>query len=379
MSHQYLFILGNTPALSRLELTAIMPDAEQVEVLESVSLVTTEEPISNLIDILGGTVKIAEVLTELPPQTAESLTQVIAEQVEQLALKDFAVAEVGRDHLPVVDASEIKHILRKKGINTRYVDGSRHGMSAAVLRHQKVTEILTVQTAKTIYLCKTIQVQDVDEWTKRDRQKPYADRKKGMLPPKVARIMVNLALGPNPEPNTVLFDPFCGSGTVLMEALCRGVQVVGSDTDPEAVAGSKANIAWLKYEYGIELDATFLLGDATTVRLPHTIVPSHIVTEPFLGKQTPRLEQLPNIYKGLYKLYLGAFRHWKNLLQDQAKIVCVFPVVLPSPDTKGKQFDLDILIDKLPEFGYTTESEKVMYFRPQAVVARQITQLKLSK
>ena len=32
-------------------------------------------------------------------------------------------------------------------------------------------------------------------WFKRDRAKPYSDRHKGLLPPKIARILVNLALG----------------------------------------------------------------------------------------------------------------------------------------------------------------------------------------
>ena len=379
MSKQYLFLLGNTPALSRAELDAMLPGITRLPVLESVDCVELDAVAPDLIEVLGGTVKIMEVHGFFTDHSPEQLQEEMTTQLELMGSPDFSVAEVGRDHLPMIEAAEIKYELKKRGNKSRYLEGSRHGLSAAVLRHKKVTELVLIQTEEGVYLAKTIQVQDVDEWSKRDRQKPYADRKKGMLPPKVARMMVNCALGPNPDPDSYLFDPFCGSGTVLMEALCRGVKVIGSDVDPASVAGSQQNLNWLKAEYGLSQDATVIFGDATRVAFPNGQEIQYLVTEPFLGKQTPKLDQLPNIYKGLYKLYLGAFRHWRNLLLDQAKLVVILPVVLPSSDTRGKQFDLDVLIDKLPQFGYTTESESVMYFRPQAVVARQIHHLKFTK
>ncbi len=36
------------------------------------------------------------------------------------------------------------------------------------------------------------------------------------------------------EPNEVIFDPFCGSGTVCLEAMLAGRQVIGNDIDPLA-------------------------------------------------------------------------------------------------------------------------------------------------
>ena len=79
-------------------------------------------------------------------------------------------------------------------------------------------------------------------WFKRDRTKPYSDRHKGLLPPKIARILVNLAVGQvDPEGKTLL-DPFCGSGTILLEAGVMKMRLFGNDLDPVQTAGAKRNL-----------------------------------------------------------------------------------------------------------------------------------------
>ncbi len=47
-----------------------------------------------------------------------------------------------------------------------------------------------------------------------------------------------------------ILDPFCGSGTILQEAMLLGFKnIYGSDKDKRAIANSKENINWLKKEY----------------------------------------------------------------------------------------------------------------------------------
>ena len=100
-----------------------------------------------------------------------------------------------------------------------------------------------------------------------------------------------------------------------------------------------------------------------------------IVTEPFLGKPKPELKQLENIYKGLEKMYLGAFKAFKEVLKNQGRIVIVFPMV----EAPRKTYDLSKLIDKLSALGYTTTSEPIVYARKGAVVQRQIFVFTLNK
>ncbi|GLI08478.1 methyltransferase [Paenibacillus tyrfis] len=61
------------------------------------------------------------------------------------------------------------------------------------------------------------------------------------LSTRVARAVANLAV---PQPAGIrAVDPCCGIGTVLVEALSMGIDIVGSDINPLAVRGARANLA----------------------------------------------------------------------------------------------------------------------------------------
>ena len=61
------------------------------------------------------------------------------------------------------------------------------------------------------------------------------------LSTRVARAVANIAV---PEPEGVkAIDPCCGIGTVLVEALSMGIDIVGRDINPLVVDGSRENIA----------------------------------------------------------------------------------------------------------------------------------------
>ena len=72
--------------------------------------------------------------------------------------------------------------------------------------------------------------------------KPYRDMRRGMLPPKLARSLVNLAIGAKSPSDMTILDPFCGTGTVLMEAMLLGTHVVGTDLAPAVFMGQ--GITW---------------------------------------------------------------------------------------------------------------------------------------
>lgn len=60
-------------------------------------------------------------------------------------------------------------------------------------------------------------VQDIESYTARDQARPMRDARVGMLPPKLAQIIINLALSNNDI--TEVLDPFCGTGVVLQEGI----------------------------------------------------------------------------------------------------------------------------------------------------------------
>ena len=65
------------------------------------------------------------------------------------------------------------------------------------------------------------------------------------LDPRLARTMVNLTrfLGKPPQQ---IFDPFCGTGGIPIEAALSGIRVYGSDLDARMVEGTRQNLEQIK-------------------------------------------------------------------------------------------------------------------------------------
>ncbi len=374
-----LFLLGSFADLSRAEVAKVLPNVELTTVTSQIvaaDFVTTPDPVQ-LMQRLGGTIKI---MTEIA-QAATSDTQVLTQKIGEILTQTdqhkitFAISESGRDHLEPVDPGQVKNLLQTAGFSARYVESGNLGLSSAVLSHHKVTEINLIYQpdTKNTILATTVAFQDIDDWTRRDRGKPYALHEKGLLPPKIARIMVNLAIGADDVTDKVLLDPFCGSGTILMEALHLGVnQVVGSDLDQEAVAGAKQNLAWYQLTYPKSKPGQWeVLGaDAAHIN-PQTQI-DYLVSEPFMGKINFNPAKAAGTFKGLQKLYLGAFKNWTNILQPGAKVIFILPELML--DQHRSLSTADGLLDKLEAIGYTATSGKLAYSRPQAQVIRQIYQ-----
>lgn len=398
----YYFLLGNTPKLSLYELKALLkktlgqnweeiPKVSLKQITETLVRLETPEEISvqDIQTPAGGIVKIYQEIASFHPLDQEEIKNTILEHLMVFAKEHsldkltFGLSDLSSlEESPLPKLSIIKKALKDSGVSSRYIEAKDKGLTAAVLTHHQVEELvlLNTESADQIALAKTASIQDIDDWSKRDRQKPYADRKKGMLPPKVARIMLNLALSHLEQKENgplSLYDPFCGSGTVLMEGLLLGHQVWGSDLDPAAISGANKNLTWLEKEYSLE-NAQFEIfkqdaGQKITHLAPNSI--QMIVTEPFLGKPKPKPEQLKNIFTGLERMYLGALKKWKSVLKDGGVVVMVFPLV----ETKQKTYHLKNLIDKLSSLGYTTVSKSIIYGREKAVVKRQLQIMKLDK
>lgn len=374
----YLFILGRKTELCAAELFSVLaarfPEAYPVRLHDSVVLAVLpdEATARGLQSVLGGTMKVVEVAVSmanmgtpaLEKKTADVLAGLLSPEMRKIT---FGIGEFGRESLDALSQSEIKKHLKEMGISSRFIDGVRSGLSASVLLHQDVEEVLVVKNQDTVHIGFTIAVQNIDDWTKRDREKPAADRKRGMLPPKLARIMVNLAV-PGREKKRIL-DPFCGTGTVLLEGLMLGHEVIGSDIRRDAIMQTKDNFAWFVSQYPDEYTFDAFMADATQVtpELLNGKVDA-IVAEGLLGPVTPGVKELPNIFKGLEKLYTGSLRHWTKILKPGSHLCLALPLVLSG----NKTYSLEKLIDDARSLGYNTLLPAMVYDRPEAVVKRQI-------
>lgn len=385
MHHHYFAVLGSTPALSLAELNSVLgtslatPNPHLADLGEH-----SLESITALAQKLGGVVKILEQVTQLDRPSPDTVLSVLSDTLAQWyqAHPDkkltFALSQLLHGSSMPITATQLKKQLSSLGLSSRFLtDQSEHQLghqitAAAWQGQPQLQEFFLVNTGDSHTLMRTIWVQDIASWADRDRHKPYADRRKGMLPPKTARSMLNLlskSIQDNLE-TAVIYDPFCGSGTILLEAAMLGYQVLGSDLDPDSVAGTQKNLEWLAQNQphlAPKLQQVFRhdVGQPLPSNLPQV---SAVVTEPFLGKPTPSPAAAANIAKGLGKLYLGAFKRWRQILLPGGEVVIVWPAI----EAGSRLVTLEFLIDKLAELGYSTSLGPIEYRRPQAIVRRHI-------
>lgn len=92
------------------------------------------------------------------------------------------------------------------------------------------------------------------------------------LSTRVARAVANIAV---PEPEGIkAIDPCCGIGTVLVEALSMGIDIVGRDINPLVVLGSRENIAHFGLSGDVDLGPIAEVQeqyDATIIDMPYNL------------------------------------------------------------------------------------------------------------
>lgn len=230
-------------------------------------------------------------------------------------------------------------------------------------------EFVILPQGKDYALAETKWVHPFEEWGEREFGKPDVDSRRGLLPQKLARMMINLS-GLALDENVLVFDPFCGSGVILMEARELGCQFFGSDIDPRAILATKHNL-------GVPESSTQVkLADARAVSFPELGKNQRllIVTEPYLGplwhgEVAP--EEKEQVVHELVQLYSQALQHWCGSIRKGTRIVMIFPVILGIPTFSR-------IVDRLPQFKYTLLSKPILYERDNAKVAREIVRLEAS-
>jgi tRNA (guanine10-N2)-dimethyltransferase len=112
---------------------------------------------------------------------------------------------------------------------------------------------------------------------RRPRKKPFFHP--SAMNAKLARCMVNLA---HARENETLLDPFCGTGTTILEATLIGANAIGIDVQKRMANGTKRNLK----HFGLTVHG-ILVADAR--RLPLTRVDC-VVTDPPYGKSATTLK-----------------------------------------------------------------------------------------
>jgi len=116
---------------------------------------------------------------------------------------------------------------------------------------------------------------------------------RGSLRPTVAAALVRMAAPGSGRQR--IWDPFCGSGTILCEAAERGNEVWGTDNDPEAVEAARENLASVKREYWTRIENADSTSPKTWQR--HQSATAVVTNLPW-GKQVA-IESKKALYDGV--------------------------------------------------------------------------------
>ena len=113
---------------------------------------------------------------------------------------------------------------------------------------------------------------------RRPKKKPFFHP--SAMPPKLARCMVNLA---KPKAGELVLDPFCGTGSMLIEAALIGCRVLGLDVQRRMAEGTSRNLSHLN----IETEGV-LVADARDMPITKG---DCVVTDPPYGRSATTLKR----------------------------------------------------------------------------------------
>lgn len=294
---KYIFFLGHQPHLSLAELEAVYGAEAITDIKKKYAVLELlEEP---NIDHLGGITKISKVLK------TEVIQEDPSKQIQDLLFSQIADQKTGKLRLGVsiysgknitqLNIKVIREILEKlrkqaekenSGLNLRTVEPKESTLNAAQIIHGDLLKKNGLSfdlliSEEEVTLAQTVQVPNLKKYTLRDYGKPKPSGKNGMLPPKLAQILINLS---GAKAGDTILDPFCGSGTVLQEAMLLGIDSIGTDLNPQIIEDAKANLEWLDRRFRLRASKVkFNVSVADATSHQWSSKPTHLVCEGYLG------------------------------------------------------------------------------------------------
>ncbi|MFA6307234.1 MAG: methyltransferase domain-containing protein [Patescibacteria group bacterium] len=388
--NKYLFMLGQSPDLAQEELKAILSSKnDQIELYNSdFVLANTDQAASDLINVLGGTIKIArylQAIDNLHDLNADLWYSFLAKNLNPNLKNCFGFSlynDTNANYNTILKiAFKLKRTLKNNNYKCRLVTGQDPVLSSVIVAKNKLigSELLIIKYQEKYILALTEAVQDFVAYGFRDMKRPHRDDRSGMLAPKVAQMMVNLA---GNDKNKNILDPFCGSGTILQEAMLLGYKkIYGSDISPKAVKETSENLDWLSKNF--HLKANIKILESSIENLANNFAKNSIdliVTEPFMGDARIIIRQnnsqdIIKIKDELQMLYKSAFTKFKKIISSDSLIIFIFPIFhISNQDI----YTLDKQIISQLGFKYQLDKD-IIYSRANQKVARQITVWKLKK
>ncbi len=387
----YIAILGRQPALGTAELERVF-GGKAINPISLQSVLIDCEDFE--IQRFGGVLKAGKVITELQPsnwrQVSQRIVQLYSDKWSSfegkitlgISVYDFIVSNREVQQAGII----LKQKLKKHNVSLRLIPNSDPALSTATSHHNKLglspnkVEIIVIRTREgKIYIAESTGSQNITAYAQRDQERPKRDAFVGMLPPKLAQIMINLACGQLVNSSSQLLptilDPFCGTGVIPQEAVLMGYAAYGTDLSTKMTEYSHANLEWLDQVYHKQFNYRFSPGDAMTNKWQQPI--SAVVAETYLGQPfsaPPSPAKLEEVVKNCDHIITEFLRN----LGPQIKSGTPVCIAVPAWRNKEGRFTHLPIVSIIARFGYkpheftNISQNDLLYYREDQVVAREL-------
>lgn len=378
-----LAFLGRQPKISLAELESIYGADRVHELTAHAAKIDLSEPINQ--SRLGGTIKSSEILAQIDSHDVKDVFQYLQTNITNLVTKFTPTGKINfgiscyefeiNYHTLLKQTLTIKNLVKESGRNLRIIENKSSQLSTAQLLYNKLAsrgiEINIVKTKAGFVVSRTNTIQNIDDYSKRDFGRPKRDARVGMLPPKLAQIIINLT---GPQQDMRILDPFCGTGVILQEALLMGFDALGSDIESRMVEYSSVNLEWLSNKY--QLSASYFAEQADATNHTWTTNFDLIACETYLGRPfstPPKPEILQKVMQDVDTIH----RKFLQNIAKQTKKDFKMCIAVPAWSTPNGYKHLKVL-DSLEDLGYTRQvfkhasNQDLVYHRPDQIVAREL-------
>ncbi len=396
MMERSLFILGRQSSIGVAELESLF--GRDAISLVGDQCVSCDVPASDVtFSRIGSSIKLGTYLGTIPTNRWQDVKDKIAEYALQCANDitegkiKLGISVYGFSTPPpqlMAMGLTIKKQLQKHDYSIRLIPNKEKDLSSAQVLHNNLTgdrgiELLVIRDGSKTVIGRTVAVQDISAYAARDQERPKRDAFVGMLPPKLAQTIVNLAAGQSTlESQKVVLDPFCGTGVILQEALLMGFGAYGSDLEPRMIEYSAKNLEWLATKGSIT-DPFLEPGDATSHQWQHPFYT--VASESYLGHPLgswPSPDKLTSII-GSCNLIISKFlRNIGKQMPKDTRICVAVPAWINPNNDSIKHLPM---LDHLEVLGYNrvsfqrVSSNDLVYYRPGQLVGRELLVLTRSK
>jgi len=384
---QTVLILGRQPAIGLAELESLYGVDAVRPVGSEVAIVDAEVDFLRL----GASVKAARLVHILDSTNWKEIQNYLQYSASDY-LKDLpegrlslGISAYGFDISPqriMATGLNLKKVIRLTGRSVRLVPNKEITLNSAQVIHNKLTEslgweLLIIRDGNKTIIARTVAEQDIEAYTLRDRGRPKRDARVGMLPPKLAQTIVNLAASTltSRREKLKILDPFCGTGVILQEAGLVGYGVYGTDMDQRMVDYSQENLNWLVKNSAYKgFDSRFEVADATSYQWPHEF--DVVASEAYLGRpftSPPPPDMLEKNRRDCDTI----LRKFLINMRSQTKPGTRLCLAVPAWFVDGKVYRLP-LVDSLEEIGYNridfryASAKDLIYHRDGQIVGREL-------